>query len=109
MVLLIPEETVLTSSLKNKNFKVLAPPYVEEAFRLALMGEWEKALVLNGLVYGSFLGGYDLEPVAKALEAGAIAGLSGKGPAMFAITEEPEKVADVWEDHGGEVLITTLR
>lgn len=106
VVLLIPEETVLTSSLKNKNFKVLAP-YVEEAFRLALMGEWEKALVLNGLVYGSFLG-YDLEPVAKALEAGAIAGLSGKGPAMFAITEEPEKVADVWEDHG-EVLITTLR
>ncbi len=106
VVLLIPQETLLTSSLKNKNFKVLAP-YVEEVFKLALRGEWKKALVLNGLIYGSFLG-YNLEPIAEALRAGVVAGLSGKGPAMFAITEEPEKIVEIWRDYG-EVLTTTLR
>jgi len=106
VVLLIPKETVLTSSLRGKNFRVLAP-YVEEAFKLALRGEWKKALVLNGLIYGSFLG-YNLEPIAKALEVKAIAGLSGKGPAMFAITEEPEKIVEAWRDYG-EVLTTRLR
>ncbi len=106
VILLIPKGTLLTSSLKNKNFKVLAP-YVEEAFKLALRGEWKKALVLNGLIYGSFLV-YNLEPIAKALEVEAVAGLSGKGPAMFAITEEPEKIVEAWRDYG-EVLTTTLR
>ncbi|WP_460041129.1 shikimate kinase [Thermococcus atlanticus] len=106
VVLLIPKETLLTSSLRGRNFKVLAP-YVGEAFKLALRGEWKKALVLNGLIYGSFLG-YNLEPIAEALRAGVVAGLSGKGPAMFAITEEPEKIVEVWENYG-EVLTTTLR
>nr|WP_206205040.1 MULTISPECIES: shikimate kinase [unclassified Thermococcus] len=106
VVLLIPQETVLTSSLRGRNFKVLAP-YVEEAFKLALRGEWKKALVLNGLIYGSFLG-YNLEPIVKALRVEAVAGLSGKGPAMFAITEEPEKIVETWRDYG-EVLTTTLR
>ena len=106
VVLLIPQETLLTSSLRGRNFKVLAP-YVEEAFKLALRGEWKKALVLNGLIYGSFLG-YNLEPIAKALEVEAVAGPSGKGPAMFAIAEEPEKIVEAWRDYG-EVLTTRVR
>ncbi|HII67903.1 MULTISPECIES: shikimate kinase [Thermococcus] len=106
VVLLIPKETVLTSSLRGRNFRVLSP-YIEEAFKLALRGEWKKALVLNGLMYGPFLG-YNLEPIVKALGIEAVAGLSGKGPAMFAITEEPEKIVEIWKDYG-EVLTTTLR
>ena len=106
VVLLIPERTVLTPSLRGRNFRVLAP-YIEELFGLALRGEWKKALVLNGLIYGSFLG-YNLEPIAKALEVKAVAGLSGKGPAMFAVTEEPEEIEGIWEDYG-EILKAGLR
>ena len=106
VVILIPKRTVLTASLKDKNFKILAP-YIEEAFNLAMKGEWEKATFFNGLVYSSFLG-YDPKPFFKALELNTIVGLSGKGPAMFAISEEPEKIVEIWKDYG-EVLITTLR
>ncbi|MFA4639399.1 shikimate kinase [Pyrococcus kukulkanii] len=106
VVVLVPRETVLTESLKEIDFTVLAP-YVEEAFKLALNGEWEKALVINGLVYSAFLG-YNPKPISEALRLGCIVGLSGKGPAMFGITEDPENLAEVWNRYG-EVIVTELR
>lgn len=106
VVLLLSERRVLTESLSGRDFSVIAP-YVEEAFKLALRGEWKKALVLNGLIYSAYLG-YNLEPIKTALELGALPGLSGKGPAFFALTEEPEELAERWSELG-RVEITSLR
>ena len=106
VVLLLSERKVLTESLSTRDFSVIAP-YVEGAFKLALRGEWRKALVLNGLIYSTYLG-YSPEPIKVALELGALPGLSGKGPAFFALTDEPEELAERWSDFG-RVEITSLR
>ncbi|ACJ16625.1 aroK shikimate kinase [Thermococcus onnurineus NA1] len=105
-VVLMPGESLMTESLRGLDFSVLRP-YVEEAFRLALAGEWRKAAVINGLIYGTFLG-HDTKPFRVAMSMGAVPGLSGKGPAVFAITDEPERLAEAWEPFG-EVEIRKLR
>jgi len=106
VVILVPNETVLTEELKGVDFLKIAP-YVEEAFKLAIKGEWKKALVLNGLIYSTFLS-YPPEPISKALHLGAVVGLSGKGPSVFAITDEPERIEEVWREFG-DVIITSTR
>ena len=106
VVLLIPGETLMTSHLSGVDFSPIAP-YIEKAFEMALRGEWKKALVINGLVYSAFLG-HSTGPIGTALRLGAVAGLSGKGPAFFALTDEPERLAQEWERFG-KVEITSLR
>ncbi|WP_370456725.1 shikimate kinase [Thermococcus sp. 2319x1] len=106
VLLMLPGKTLLTENLSGRDFSPIKP-YVEEAVRLALDGEWRKAALINGLVYSTYLG-YSLEPFRIALERGAVVGLSGKGPAVFAVTNEPEELAEEWEQFG-EVLTTELR
>ena len=106
VVLLIPDRTVLTSSLNKGNFKILAP-YVENAFDLAYKGEWGKAGFVNGLLYSSYLG-YNTRPLFEALKEGAFPGLCGKGPAMFAISEKPDKIKGIWDKYGN-TMIASLR
>ncbi|CAB49373.1 shikimate kinase [Pyrococcus abyssi] len=106
VVLLIPRETVLTESLKGVDFSKISP-FIGEALRLAISGEWKKALVINGLLYSTFLG-YDLAPMREALKLGAFVGLCGKGPAFFAIADEPEEIIEAWSSFG-DVIATSLR
>ncbi len=106
VVILIPEKTVLTKSLKNIDFEVIRP-YIDIIFESALEGEWKKASFLNGLVYSSFLG-YETEPMMKVLECSEVVGLSGTGPAIYSITEEPEKVKEEWK-HLGETMEVSTR
>ncbi|AEC51235.1 shikimate kinase [Pyrococcus sp. NA2] len=106
VVILIPEQTVLTEKLKGIDFSVLSP-YIEVAFKLAMHGEWKKALVINGLVYSTFLG-YDPRPIREALKLGAFVGLCGKGPSIFALTEKVDELVDAWKEFG-EVIVTRLR
>ncbi len=106
VVLLVPAEEVLSEDLKNMDFSPLAP-YVEKILQIASNGEWRRALVLNGLIYSAYLG-YSPEPIKMALEMKAVAGLCGKGPAFFAITRDPELIAEEWSALG-EIVITELR
>lgn len=107
-MLLLPGKTLLTESLGGRDFFPIRP-YVEEAVRLALEGEWRKAALINGLVYSTYLGHPPIEPFRIALEkGGAVVGLSGKGPVVFAVTNEPEELAEEWEQFG-KVLTTELR
>jgi len=79
----------------------------ELAYREACnMNVWD-ALTLNGLACASVLG-EDPKPALAALNAGALgAGLTGKGPAVAAITEEDQvdNVKKAWEDYPGRVLV----
>ena len=101
VVILIPEKTVLTSSLNDRNFKIIKP-HMDVIFNSALNGSWMEACFLNGLVYSSFFG-YDTKVMTKALGLSETVGLSGKGPALYSLTENPNEVKDRWETYG-EVL-----
>lgn len=106
VVILIPEKTVLTNSLKDINFEVIRP-YIDIIFESALNDGWRKASFLNGLVYSSFFG-YETKQMIKVLGCSEVVGLSGTGPAIYSITEEPEKVKEEWE-HLGETMEVSTR
>jgi len=105
VVILIPEKTVLTKSLKDINFETIRP-YIDIIFGSALDGEWRKAGFLNGLVYSSFLG-YETEPMLEVLECSEVVGLSGTGPAIYSITKEAEKVKERWKLFGETMEVST--
>lgn len=90
-------------SVDPEPFRRLSREYMTAA-RLALAGEWAAAMTLNGVLTLAATG-WDLESlslVARALSLRGVvaAGVSGKGPAVFAVTEEPEAVAEAWEAGG---------
>lgn len=79
-----PLETSATGALERKKFLHLAP-LIEEAWRLALKGNYKEAMLVNTLAYAPVLG---MHPgfTIRAIERGAYAaGLSGKGPAEVAL------------------------
>jgi shikimate kinase len=108
-VILVPEEKVYTSESELEKVKLLAST-VEVAFNEALKGNYWRAMTLNGIIYSAAYG-YDVKPVLDALKAGAVAaGLSGKGPAIVAVTPDgkAEKVAEALEAYEGKILKTPL-
>lgn len=86
----------------------LLAPWVKIAFSLACDGEYEKAMVLNGLLYCSALG-FSPEPILMALECGARgATLSGTGPSYVALADKKQVkgVAEVWDALEGRTILT---
>ena len=79
-----------------------------KVYELLKRGEVFEAMTLNGLLVGAALG-YDLEPVRKALEAGALsASISGNGPSIVALVEDNvEEVVEALKPFG-EVLVTEV-
>lgn len=85
----VPRASTATGSLKRSTFRDLAP-LVAEAYRLARGGNIQDAMLVNTLAYAPRL---NLVPrfTLKALDAGAwAAGLTGKGPAEFALVPKDE-------------------
>ena len=75
-----------------------------------MQGQIWEALSLNGLIY-SAASGYNSSIAIDALAAGAVAaGLSGKGPAVTAVTpkDKVDSVKAALQKHGGEVLQAKL-
>jgi len=76
-----------------------------EIFKLSL-SDPITAMKYNGILVGEILG-YDLKPVKKALEKGALAsGISGNGPSIFAVTKEGEEgpIIDEFNLYGKVIL-----
>lgn len=62
-----------------------------EIFGIALRGDIITAMKLNGILVAQILG-YDLEPIRRALQLGALAsGVTGNGPSIFAITRKGDE------------------
>ncbi len=94
------------SHVKRDAFKRLAPLY-DKAIRLALKGRWLDAATINGFATMIAIGRLDLhDPLKHALALDEVlsAGVSGKGPAIFAITTDSVRVRRLW----GEVLTVWL-
>jgi len=105
VIILIPERTVLTRSLKNVDFESIRP-YIDLLFTSASDGRWKEASFLNGIVYSDFLG-YETGPMFEVLEQSEVVGLSGTGPAMYSITEVPKEVEEIWSPFGETIEVCT--
>ncbi len=108
-VLQIPKRAITKPSLAGKDFAPIRPK-VEEAYRLALRGEYFRALEVNSAAYAPVLE-IDEEPARRARAAGAMAaGITGAGPAILALVKPAhvEAVVHALHDGDSEVRVASL-
>jgi len=105
----VPDRTITKSSLNGTDF-VPIRPQVEEAFRLALRGDYFRALEVNSAAYAPLLG-VDESPAIRARAAGAkAAGVTGTGPSILALVAPPhvDAVRRAMDDGSSEVRVVNL-
>ena len=109
VLILAPEKQVFSSGTNVMRSRLIGK-WVEMAFMEAIVGNYEKAMTLNGFLYCAALG-FSTEPMMAALELG-IEGvsLSGTGPAYTALgsLELLDKLEPVWERMGAKVIRTKV-
>jgi shikimate kinase len=106
VMILVPPRKTYTGKIDKSKFAVIRG-LAEIAYKEAFDSHVWEALTLNGLACASVLG-EDPRPALAALEAGALgAGLSGKGPAVAAITnvDHVENVKEAWKTYPGDILV----
>lgn len=105
----VPQRMITKPSLKGKDFSSIRPR-VEEAFRLALRGDYFRAMEVNSAAYAPILG-IDETPAIRARAAGAMAaGVTGAGPAIIALVKPAhvEAVRKALDDGKSEVRVVSL-
>ncbi|HKW43900.1 MAG TPA: shikimate kinase [Thermoplasmata archaeon] len=105
----VPRRAITKQSLKRTDFSPIRPT-VEEAFQLALKGDYFRALEMNSSAYASVLD-IDETPAIRARAAGAVAsGISGAGPSIVALVKpaRADAVVKAMDDGEAEVLIVSL-
>lgn len=85
-------------------------PVAELVADLALAGEYETAMTVNGLAFSAALG-FSADPAVEAMPHAAGVSLSGTGPSVVAVGESGrlDAVAERWEERPGTLLRTTTR
>lgn len=109
VLLLVPQEKIFSKDTDVHRSRLIAP-LAELAFDLAMKGDYERAMTLNGLLYCSALA-LPSDPIFAALGSGArSASLSGTGPAYAALVDDDrvDEVESVWRDLGGNVIRTEV-
>jgi shikimate kinase len=109
VLILAPEKKVFSSGTNVMRSRLIGK-WVEMAYREAVVGNYEKAMTLNGFLYCAALG-FSTEPMMTALELG-IEGvsLSGTGPAYTALgsSELLDKLEPIWGRLGAKVIRTKV-
>jgi shikimate kinase len=91
-VIQIPRRMITKASLAGKDFSPIRAQ-VDEAFRLALAGDYFHAMERNSAAYARILE-VDETPAIRARAAGATAaGITGAGPAIIALTKPAHRDA----------------
>ncbi|MHC1602735.1 MAG: shikimate kinase [Methermicoccaceae archaeon] len=111
VMIYVPSASQLTSGVNVGRCRLIAP-FVEEAYKLAVSGAYDRAMTLNGFLYCAALG-YDTDVVMDALRCGASGcGLSGTGSAYTALFREDRDGMDVleglWRARGATVIRTRV-
>ncbi len=111
VLIFAPDKKAFSAQTDVSRSKLVAP-WVDIAYDLALDGEYERAMTLNGFLYCGALG-FDTEPMMQALELGVEGvSLSGTGPAYTALVgkDKVDILKDAWENSGvsGNVIRTKI-
>jgi shikimate kinase len=111
VLIFAPIQKAFSADTNVKRSRLIAP-FVELAFGLALEGEYESAMTLNGFLYCGALG-FDTEFMLRALECGVKGvSLSGTGPSYVALVKDDQikELKSAWESCGmeGRVIETTI-
>lgn len=109
VLIFVPEEMAFTSDTSVERSRLIAPA-VDIAYNLALVGEFEKAMTLNGILYCAALG-FDPEIILRGLEAGASGvSLAGTGTAFTALVKKDRvnAVIRAWGDFNGKIIKTKI-
>lgn len=105
ILILVPHRKIYTGQLDRAKF-LPVQRISELAYGEANNGHLWDALTLNGLAISSVMG-EDTRPALSAIEAGALgAGLSGKGPAVAAVVDDPvlKSVREALEKFEGKII-----
>lgn len=105
----VPPRKVYTAKSDVGRMRIISGE-IKALHKMALLGDYWRAMTLNGLAYSAVLG-YDPSIAIDALASGAIAaGLSGKGPAVAAVVPRDRvgEVRGAWSKYSGEVLETLI-
>jgi shikimate kinase len=111
VMIFAPARKAFSADTDVKRSRLIAP-YVEIAYELALKGEYERAMTLNGFLYCGALG-FGTEHMLRALELGVKGvSLSGTGPSYAALVraEQVKELRSAWESCGveGKVIETSI-
>lgn len=111
VLIFAPDKKAFSAETDVKRSRLIAP-YVEMAYELALRGDYEQAMTLNGFLYCGALG-FDTEYMLRALECGVRGvSLSGTGPSYAALVSagKVKEVRSAWESCGleGRVIETNI-
>jgi len=101
-----PPEKAYSADADVKRCQQIAP-MAELVADLALDGNFERAMTVNGLVFCAALG-FDAEPMVEAMVAADGVSLSGTGPSFTAVgdREALEPIRDRWSDRDGQTWLT---
>ena len=85
-------------------------PVADLVADLALSGEFEQAMTVNGFAFCGALG-FSAEPLVEGLAGAAGVSLSGTGPSFTAVGDRDALagVRDVWAERGGRAWLTTTQ
>ncbi|MGB9939488.1 shikimate kinase [Methanosarcina sp.] len=111
VLIFAPARKAFSANTDVKRSRLIAP-YVEIAYELALEGDYERAMTLNGFLYCGALG-FNTEHMLRALECGVKGvSLSGTGPSYAALVraEQVKELRSAWESCGieGRVIETSI-
>ncbi len=111
VLIFAPARKAFSADTDVKRSRLIAP-YVDIAYGLALEGDYERAMTLNGFLYCGALG-FDTEHMLRALECGVKGvSLSGTGPSYAALVraEQVKELKSAWESCGmeGRVIETSI-
>ena len=111
VLIFAPERKAFSADTNVKRSRLIAP-FVELAYSLALEGNYERAMTLNGFLYCGALG-FGTEHMLRALECGVKGvSLSGTGPSYAALVQDNQvkELKSAWESCGmeGRVIETSI-
>ena len=109
VLLLVPDKRIYTKDTNVHRSRLIAP-LADLVFDLAIDGDYERAMTLNGFIYCGALG-LSTEPLLVALDAGSIGvSLSGTGPSYAALVDVDciDELEDAWRCLGGKVIRTKV-
>jgi len=101
-----PPERAYSADADVEQCRAVAP-MADLVADLALAGEYERAMTVNGLAFCAALG-FDPSPMVAAMPDAAGVSLSGTGPSFVAVGDRPalEAVRDRWAKREGSTWLT---